>query len=456
VAREVGGYVADIPYLRDFKPMLAPAWLDHVALLGGIKPPAREHGFAWCDLGCGQGITALILAATHPGGVFHAIDGMPVHIGHARALAAAAGIANARFHAVDFAAAADLALPRFDYLVAHGVYTWIDAAGRQAVRHFIDRHLAPGGLVYVSYNAMPGWARDLPFQRLLRDLAGAAAGDSARRVAAAVEAIRLLAPQAPALAASFIVGELRERPEDYPAPYLVHEFLHRGWQPLYVTELRADMATIGLTPVGSATLIENHDDLVLGEASRERLAAIPAGNLREQVRDFCLDQRFRRDVFARGNPPLDGAERERRLLAGRLALARPPATIRFMTTTPRGRVGYDSPAARAIVAALAAGPCIPSDLIADPPDRQALFEAVLALCAGGDAMPVETIGAPVAALNQTLWQRLDGAEEVLWLALPCGTAVPAERELLRRLRDGAAIDDARFLGWPGFLAAHGL
>src|SRR5215471_16424356 len=81
------GYTTDMPYLRDFKPMLAPAWLDHVALVGGVEPPARRDGFAWCDLGCGQGITALILAATHPRGVFHGIDVEPAHIGHARCLA---------------------------------------------------------------------------------------------------------------------------------------------------------------------------------------------------------------------------------------------------------------------------------------------------------------------------------------------------------------------------------
>jgi SAM-dependent methyltransferase len=456
VAGEVGGYVADIPYLRDFKPMLAPAWLDHVALVGGIEPPARQDGFAWCDLGCGQGITALILAATHPGGVFHGIDAMPAHVGHACRLAAEAGVANARFHAVDFAAAAHLELPRFDYLVTHGVYTWIDATGRRALRRFIDHRLAPGGLVYISYNAMPGWARDLPFQRLLRELAGTATGDSARRVAAAADTVRALARQAPALAASSIVRELSERPQDYPAPYLVHEFLHRAWQPLYVTELRADMATIGLVPVGSATLIENFDDLVLGKAARERLASIPDGNLRELVRDYFLDQRFRCDVFARGNRRLDAAERDQRILAGGLALTRPPATIRFATTTPRGRVGYDSPAARAIVAALASGPRVPADLVADLLYRPNLLDGVLTLCAGGDAMPVEMFGASVGALNRALWQRLDGPDEVLWLALPCGSALPVERELLRRLRDGAAIDDARFSGWPEFLAGHGL
>src|SRR4051794_12944444 len=72
----LAGYVTDIPYMRGFKPMLAPAWLDFVALLGGVRPPARGDGFAWCDLGCGQGVTAAILAATHPAGEFHGIDAM--------------------------------------------------------------------------------------------------------------------------------------------------------------------------------------------------------------------------------------------------------------------------------------------------------------------------------------------------------------------------------------------
>src|SRR5437667_10120545 len=78
------GYATDIAYLRDFKPVLAPAWLDHVALVAGVVPPARHEGFAWCDLGCGQGVTAAILAAAHPTGEFHGIDAMPVHIDHAR------------------------------------------------------------------------------------------------------------------------------------------------------------------------------------------------------------------------------------------------------------------------------------------------------------------------------------------------------------------------------------
>src|SRR5580704_12829447 len=158
--REIAGYVTDVPYVFGFKPMLAPAWLDHVALLCGYEPPRRDGGFAWCDLGCGQGVTAVILAATHLGGTFYGIDAMPLHIDHASRLAAEAGASNTQFYGRDFAAAADLALPQFDYIVAHGVYTWVDRPTRAALREFIDRRLKPGGLAYISYNAMPGWLGD--------------------------------------------------------------------------------------------------------------------------------------------------------------------------------------------------------------------------------------------------------------------------------------------------------
>jgi SAM-dependent methyltransferase len=427
--------------------MLAPAWLDHVALVAGIEPPARQNGFAWCDLGCGQGVTAAILAATHPSGVFHGIDAMPVHIDHARRLAAAAPIPNLQLHAVDFDAAINLELPQFDYIVAHGVYTWIGSEAQHAVRRFIERHLKPGGLAYLSYNAMPGWARDLPFQGLLREFGRTFPGDNFGRFTAAAELARTLAGAGVAsLAASFIVKELQERPQDYPPAYLVHEFMPPAWQPLYVTEVRRDMGTIGLEPVGSATLSENLDWLVLDEAARQTLGAIPESDIRELVRDYYLDQRFRCDVFARGNRQLGPGERAGRLHSSTFALARPVPAIRYTTTTPAGPFAYDSPEARAIITGLAATHSVSTG---DP-------RTLLTLCAAGEIMPAEPGHASVADLNRALCGRVDGPEEIRWLALPCGTAVAVEPGLLRALRDGRPIDDNRFPGWREFLASHGL
>jgi len=453
---DLHGYASDIPYLRDFKPALAPAWLDHVALVAGVEPPVREDGFAWCDLGCGQGVTASILAATHPAGVFHGIDAMPTHIDHAGRLAAAALVPNVGFHAVNFTAAIDLDLPFFDYIVAHGVYTWVDARSQSALRRFIDRRLKPGGLVYISYNAMPGWARDLPFQRLLRSLAPSLAGDGATRVTRAADIICSLAAGIPALAGTFIVGELQQRRQDYAPAYLVHEFLPAAWEPLYVTELRAAMKTIGLMPIGSATFLENLDATVLDAKGREMLADIADDDLRELVRDFYRDQRFRCDVFARGNRQLDDDERRRRLSTSCFALARPESEIRFTTMIPGGQITYDDPVTRAIVAALAAGARSLADIVAEADKAQDPLNAMLMLCAGGDAMPAEGARAVVDSINQALFHRLGGPEEIRWLALPCGTAVELDPGLMRVLRDGAQIDDDSFPGWRNFLAAHGI
>ena len=159
---EAAGYVTDVPYVWTFIPDLAPAWLDHVALVSGFAPPSRDQNFAWCDLGCGQGLTAAILAATHPAGRFCGIDFMATHIENARRLAAESGIENVEFHAADFAAAIETDFGGFDYIVAHGIYSWVDEQTRSALRRFIDRHLRPGGLAYVSYYALPGRAADLP------------------------------------------------------------------------------------------------------------------------------------------------------------------------------------------------------------------------------------------------------------------------------------------------------
>jgi SAM-dependent methyltransferase len=451
MTRNLRGYATDIPYLRDFKPMLAPAWLDHVALVAGVAPPARQNGFAWCDLGCGHGVTAVILAATHPAGIFHGIDALPAHIDHARRLGAEAATPNARFHCLDFAAAAGLDLPQFDYIVAHGVYTWVDRETQCALRAFIDGRLKPGGLVYISYNAMPGWTRDLPFQRLVRELGQTFPGDTAQCFSAAAEIARALAElRVPALAASYTLDELKNRPQDYAPAYLVHEFMPAAWQPLYVTEVRGAMSAIGLEPVGSATLSENFDCMVLSEAARAVLATIADANAREMIRDFCLDQRFRCDVFARGNPSLHPDERTDRLLSSTFALARPVCSIRYTMPTPAGPLSYDQPVTRMIIEALAAGP----RTFSEANNATEVSGALMTLCATGDIIPVEPGSADIGNLNRLLSSRVGRPDEIHWLALPCGTALEVDRELMALVRDGEKIDDMKFPGWRQLLAAH--
>src|SRR5262249_7059828 len=154
---------------------------------------------------------------------------------------------------------------------------------------------------------------------------------------------------------SHIINDLRKRGDQDRQGYLVHEFLHAGWQPLYVTELRRDLKEIGLQPVGSALIAENFDAWMLCREARAVIADVSDADRRELLRDVMINQRFRCDVFTWDAAPLNAAEQGRRLLQTGIALARPPAAITYVVATPAGRVEYDNAAARAIIASLMSG-----------------------------------------------------------------------------------------------------
>jgi hypothetical protein len=448
---QIDGYVTDVSYVRTFVREQAPAWLDHVALLNGLRPPPRAQGFSWCDLGCGPGLTVSLLAGLHPQGYFHGIDVMPEHIEEARGFAREARLRNARFHTADFGAACALDLPGFDYIVAHGVYSWVGAQSQHELLRFVDRFLKPGGLLYLSYNAMPGWAADLGVQKLIQTFAGGGRGNSLRRVAAAAQRVHAMGEaRAAALQASPLLPLLR--PGNSPVAYLAHEFLGASWKPLYVTQVRAAVAGIGLAPVGSARLIDNYDRFVLGEAARAALQGIEDTNARELARDFFLCPHLRCDVYSRDAPRLSEAQRTRRLAESSYTLAQPAGRIEFGVTTPAGRLGYDNAVARHLVAELAQGPRRLRDITAPGIARSELLANLLTLCAAGQVLPVEGANAPVRKLMATLQRRLDTPLEAPYLPLPCGTALRLPRELLGAMRNRTSLRG--FPGWQEFLAAQ--
>jgi SAM-dependent methyltransferase len=449
------GYVTDVPYTRGFFRELAPAWLDFTATLSGVAAPDRRDGFDWCEIGCGQGVTTAILAATHPRGRFVGIDLLPEHIGHAGRLAAAAEVANARFIAADIAAD-NLDLPAFDYIVSHGVYSWVDSKTQAALRRLIDRRLRPGGLVYLSYNTMPGWFADAPFQYLVRALASGLAGDSATRFAAAAKLVRkLVLAGAPSLADGLFAPHLDAAEARLPGAYFAHEFMPSNWHPLYVDEVREAMAAIGLSPAGSATLVDNFDSFVLRRAERELSAEFADSEAYELVRDVLLHQRFRKDVYTRDGVDLTDKQRCDRLLATRYALLHPAAGIDYQARVEgAGTLTFNNEAAHTVVAALAAGPRRLGDIAPDGIAAQDLLANMLALCCAGIACPVEDRDAPVEAVNRAICAQRDGGEPIEALALRSATAIRANAKLLQVWCGGGPVADAEMTGWLDYLAVH--
>src|SRR5262249_24909122 len=170
------GYVTDLQYTPSFCKEQSPAILRLACMLNGVETTPESGSFTYCDLGCGEGQTALILAAGYPEGRFYGVDFNPGHIMRARGIAAAAALSNVEFLERSFDDLADESFPEFDFITLHGVYSWISPGLRQSIVQFVARQLKPGGIVYVGYNAMPGSTSGLAVQRLLHDVGAQAHG----------------------------------------------------------------------------------------------------------------------------------------------------------------------------------------------------------------------------------------------------------------------------------------
>ena len=136
-----------------------------------------------------------------------------------------------------------------------------------------------------------------------------------------------------------------------------------------------------------------------------------------------------------------------RLFAAGLALAWPPAAISYRAATPAGQLDYANPAARAIVGSLAAGAHSLGEISSGAAAPQDLLANALALYAAGDVRPVETGRVSVEALNRALRRRLAGTQETPLIALPCGTALELDHQVLSHDVSPA---------WREFLATHGV
>ena len=325
-----GGYVTDIEYADGFYAAQAPAHLALAATVNGIESPDLDGAYACCELGCGRGQTSLVLAALNPGAEFHAIDFHPAHIAYAQGQARRAGLKNLTFHECSFD---DLigprrtALPMFDVVTMHGVWSWIAPELQKSILAFLNAHLKPGGLVYVSYNALPAWNQVAPLQRIVRELARAAPERSDFAVSRALDQLGRLA-ELNIVPARFQpeIKRMRDSSRNLLS-YLAHEYLNEHWQPLYHADVARAFAGAKLEFAACTDLLKNFYNLSLNEEQRTFLADIPFADVRETLKDFCTDHWFRQDVFVRGIRRMSVARREQLLLAQTLALLRPPPDV---------------------------------------------------------------------------------------------------------------------------------
>jgi len=268
-----------------------------------VASPPLERKFSYCEIGCGCGETAALLAASNPSGQFYGIDLSPSHIEQARALASAGGLSNLQLIAADITHLDRGSLPDFDFITLHGLYSWVPDSVQAAIREFLATKLKRGGVAYVSYNAMPGWGSAGPLRRFFVDQARRMGGDLLDRSRGVVEQLQHLRDQgAPFFRENPTAAAIVSRLSSADPRYVAHEYLGPSWQPRYFADVCDEMAAHGLRFVGEGGIIENLlEHSVMPELANTVRAETDRRN-RETLRDFIQNRFFRRDIYVRPDP----------------------------------------------------------------------------------------------------------------------------------------------------------
>ena len=337
-----------------------PDRLATVATLFGLHP-AHPASCRLLELGCGDGGNLVPMAYTLRRSAFCGVDLSPRAIAHAEALRDALGLANVELHRADLTALP--ALGTFDYVVAHGVYSWIAPAARDALLAACREHLAPGGIAYVSYDVMPGGhVREITRQILrwhLRDV-----DDPAERIAGARGLLRALADSGSEQAAWAL---------DQGDPALYHDELAPHHEAILFTDFVAHARRHGLDFLAEADVFEMQASGLPPDYAAGDVIA------REQYLDFFKGRMFRQTLLCH-----EGTERREpsgAVVRGMLAStpARPvgelgPGKVEFRG--PRGAtITTDHDAVKAAFVAL--GDAWPSAVPVAELDGEAVCEALL-------------------------------------------------------------------------------
>lgn len=413
-----------------------------VAALNGLSPPSGDD-FDYCELGCAHGDTISALAAAYPSARFLGIDLSAAHIASAKKLARDGALGNIGFLQRDMSDLVHEDIGEFDFISAHGLLSWVSPEKRRALVEFASVKLKPGGLLFVSYNALPGWSSVEPLRQLLhsplalsKDEPGASRLDRARR---GLEfAMAMAASGAEYFAKNPSATDMLATISKTDLSYVVHEYMHEHWTPMYFARVAWEMASGGLNFAGVLPPFLNFRDQAIPAALEPIFESVTDRVTFESMKDFAINEFFRRDLYVKGRA-LRSTENTNAYFdatAWTLRTAQPPSDR--VVKLPHRTLSFESPIFATLYEALSLGGVTTANLATRP--ELAVFgegkirAALMKLAVAEHVIPVRTAAAcpPVAGdflelyadYNKMMLRRIGTDTPLVMVSPEAGTAYP--------------------------------
>ena len=421
------GYVAEIDYNHGYYVELNPARIKLSFASNGLAFP--EIGTA-CELGFGQGLSTNIHAAASTVS-WWGTDFNPSQAGFAQELGAITGAKVYDEAFAEFCNRSDL--PDFDFIALHGIWSWISDENRRVIADFARRKLKVGGVLYISYNTLPGWSTAAPLRHLMsqhKDKMGASGHGIVKQVEDALEFTDSLLSANPLWAnLNPLIKDRFKAIKGHNRHYLAHEYFNKDWHPMYFADMAGYLEPSKLSFAASAHYNDYLDAINLTADHQALLKDIPDANFRQTVRDFMVSQQFRKDFWVKGPRRLNVLERSESLRSQSVVLTTSRADVPLKA---KGSLG-DATMAEAVY-----NPIL--DQLADYQPKTLgqlelslkassitlpqIEQAILLLVGQGHVAPAQdtdtiaTTKAKAHALNNVLMEKSRGSSDISYLASP--------------------------------------
>lgn len=275
-----------------------------LATLYGMRPAPVEHCRV-LEIACGDGINPISMGVCLPGSRFLGIDLAPSGIVAGQKIIAALGLKNVELRTLDLMAIT-AELGKFDYIIAHGLYSWVPQAVRDQLLAVCKLLLAPQGVAYISYNVYPG----CHVRQMLREMLRfhVRQNDSPQdKIAEARKLAQFLADAqiGDDIDKQFYLREL-EKLLGHPDHLLFHDDLADINAPSYFVQFIAHAGQHGLQFLAEVDYCEMQD-IFYPDPVVAALRKVTAGQvlLKEQYLDFVKLRRFRRTLLCHQDVALD-------------------------------------------------------------------------------------------------------------------------------------------------------
>lgn len=298
---ELEQYYDEVPYASHPFQSTRPENLQALGTLFGLTP-ADPRTCRVLELGCASGGNIIPLAARFPEAEVVGVDLSRVQIEKGQATVEAnGGLENLSLRHGSISDI-DGSWGKFDYIICHGVFSWVPPDVQEAIFRVVNENLADDGIAYISYNTYPGWkAREVIRDAML--LRSAKETDPTRRLALARGIVDFLSDHVPdgaLLKAAMKDGSAIVN--KYDPTYLAHEFLEPFNAPMYFQQFVEKANGHGLAYLGDAIhqimFLQNYP-----EGIQKPLQDEVQGDheLMEQYLDYVVGRTFRQSLLIHAN-----------------------------------------------------------------------------------------------------------------------------------------------------------